>query len=170
MATMDRLLFPVTLGAILGCALIAGLFFVFSVAIMKAFSVLPPEKGIAAMQSINTNILNPLFLTVFMGTVVVCLAALVFAILHWREPGSAYLLAGAILYLVGAFLVTAIVNVPMNNALATVKPDSPEAVSVWNRYLTNWTAWNHVRTVASALATLSFALALYHRAAAAHAS
>jgi uncharacterized membrane protein len=111
MATMDKLLFPVTLGAILGCGLIAGLFFVFSVAVMRAFAALPPEKGIAAMQSINTTILNPVFLTVFMGTVVACLGALVFAILRWRDPGSAYLLVGAVLYVVGAFLVTAIFNI-----------------------------------------------------------
>jgi len=52
-------------------------------------------------------------------------------------------------------------NVPMNEALETVEPESVEAANLWTRYLTNWTAWNHVRTVASFLGAVSFILALW---------
>ncbi len=58
--------FPITLCALLGCGLMAGLFFAFSVCVMKALAQLPPEKGIAAMQSINVTILNPVFFVVFL--------------------------------------------------------------------------------------------------------
>ncbi|PTR10630.1 hypothetical protein C8R32_101160 [Nitrosospira sp. Nsp5] len=65
--TLDELLFPLTFLAVLGCGLMAGLFFVFSNSVMKVLARLHPESGIAAMQSINIVIINPLFLTVFLG-------------------------------------------------------------------------------------------------------
>ena len=37
---------------------------------MQALARLPPAQGIAAMQSINVVVINPLFLTVFLGTAV----------------------------------------------------------------------------------------------------
>ena len=52
--------------AALGCALMAGLFFSFSVAVMGALARIQPPEGIRAMQSINRVILNPLFLGVFL--------------------------------------------------------------------------------------------------------
>jgi len=61
-------LFFLPLLTLLGCGLMAGLFFIFSVCIMKALGQLPPEKGIAAMQFINVVIVNPLFMLVFLGT------------------------------------------------------------------------------------------------------
>lgn len=151
---------PTTLGAVLGCGLMAGLFFIFSVCIMRALGQLPAEKGIAAMQSINVVILNPLFLSVFMGTALLCVYSLVVALMNWNAPAARYLLAGSLCYLIGVILVTGMFNVPLNDALAAVKPQSEEGARLWANYLTTWTLWNHVRTVASILATALFALAL----------
>ena len=72
MATVDRLLFALTLVAALGCGLMAGLFFAFSVSVMKALARLPSAEGIAAMQSINVAIINPVFLAAFFGTAAAC--------------------------------------------------------------------------------------------------
>lgn len=163
MTVFDKLLFPVTLAAVLGSGLIAGLFFAFSAFVMKALARLPAEQGIAAMRAINSAILNPLFFTVFFGTAAASLFAIVFAVLHRNAPHAAYLLAGGILYLAGSFLVTAVFNVPLNNALAAVAPESEEGARVWTRYVANWTAWNHVRTLATLAAAAAFALALSHR-------
>ena len=66
MAIVDGFLFTLTFVTALGCGLIAGLFFVFSVAVMQALARLPAAGGIAAMQSINSAMLNPLFLPVFL--------------------------------------------------------------------------------------------------------
>jgi uncharacterized membrane protein len=60
--------FVFTLVAALGCGLMAGLFFAFSVAVMKVLARLPSAEVIAAMQAINVAIINPVFLTVFFGT------------------------------------------------------------------------------------------------------
>jgi uncharacterized membrane protein len=51
-------------------------------------------------------------------------------------------------------------NVPRNDALATVRADSAEGASLWAKYLTGWTAWNHVRMVAALLAATLFTIAL----------
>jgi uncharacterized membrane protein len=75
---------------------------------------------------------------------------------------AAYLLTGALLYLVGAILVTIACNVPLNDALATVDPSSASAGRVWTNYLKSWTSWNHVRTIAALAAAVSFTMALCH--------
>ncbi len=58
-------------------------------------------------------------------------------------------LAGCLLYLV-MIVVTAAYHVPHNDALALVDPDSAGAGTAWRHYLSSWTAWNHVRTLACA--------------------
>jgi uncharacterized membrane protein len=149
-----------TLLAALGSGLIAGFFLAFSATVMWALERQPPPAGIAAMQTINVVVLNPIFLGIFFGTAILSLGLDIVALLRWPEPGSAYLLAGSLLYFIGTFLVTLIFNVPLNNALAAIKPDSAEGNAVWTHYLRVWTAWNHVRTVAPLAAAACFILAL----------
>ena len=116
--------------------------------------------GISAMQSINVVIVNPLFLVVFFGTAALSILLAIVALVRLSEPGALYILAGGLIYLAGSILVTMVFNVPLNNALAAVKPDSAEGESFWRRYLSVWTAWNHARTVACLAACASFILAL----------
>lgn len=146
--------------AALGSALVAGIFFAFSAFVMKALGKLPPAQGIAAMQSINVVVLNPWFFAAFFGTAAICVVLAVFALLEWSEGGAAFLLAGSALYLLGCILVTMACNVPLNNALAAAKPDTAEGAATWERYLSVWTVWNHVRTAASLLAAACFVLVL----------
>jgi uncharacterized membrane protein len=160
MATLEEFLPTLTLLAALGSGLIAGVFFAFSSFVMKALSRIPAAEGIAAMQSINVVVLNPVFLSVFVGTAAACLIAIVFAWLRWNQPGAGYLLAGGLLYLIGTFLVTVAFNVPRNDVLAAVAPVDPESAKLWAGYVSSWTAWNHVRTVAALAAAASFSLAL----------
>ena len=47
-------------------------------------------------------------------------------------------------------------NVPLNNRLAKVAPDSAEGELLWQEYLSVWTTWNHVRTVGCTAAAGSF--------------
>ena len=76
------------------------------------------------------------------------------------QPGALYLLAGALLYLIGTIFVTIAFNVPLNNRLASVNAKSAEGAKVWSNYLSAWTTWNHVRTAASLAAAAAFILAL----------
>ena len=50
-------------------------------------------------------------------------------------------------------------NVPRNEALA--RQDASEAVQRWRRYVAEWTAWNHVRTLAAVVAAALLVLAVF---------
>jgi uncharacterized membrane protein len=158
--TVDDLLFALTLVAALGSGLIAGTFFAFSSFVMRALARLPSAEGITAMQSINLVVINPVFLGVFVGTAAACVIAIAATLARWNNPASIYVVIAGVLYLVGCFLVTIAFNVPRNNVLAKIQPDDTDAAKVWGDYIAGWTAWNHVRTVASLAAAASFILAL----------
>ena len=158
MVIIDNLRFPLTLFTALGCGLVAGVFFAFSTFVMNALARLQPKEGIIAMQSINITAINPLFMVALFGTAVACIFLAVSSVLKWHQPSAAYLLIGSLLYLIGTVLVTIAFNVPLNDALAIAKPDSTEGANLWARYLTNWTFWNHVRTIAALAAALTLAL------------
>lgn len=149
--------------AALGTGLIAGVFFAFSSFVMRALSRTPPDQGIAAMQSINIAVINPVFLGVFLGTAILCAILAIISITRWNESGSAYSLIGAVLYIAGTFLVTMLFNIPLNNALAAADPDSANGLDIWKNYLNIWTAWNHVRTVAALAATALFIISMADR-------
>jgi uncharacterized membrane protein len=146
--------------AALGCGLMAGLFFAFSVSVMRALARLPSAEGIAAMQSINVAIINPVFLAAFFGTAAACVLVLIASLLRWHDPGAVYPLIAAALYLVGTFGVTMVFNVPRNRALASVAPANAASASLWTDYLSKWTAWNHIRAAAALAAAASLTLAL----------
>jgi uncharacterized membrane protein len=147
----------------IGCAVMAGVFFAFSTSVMTALGKVPGPSGIAVMQSINLAIVNPLFLGVFLGTGITCFVAIVACLMHWSLPGMPWMAGGAVLYLGGSFLVTMLCNVPRNNVVAQLDPAEPEAIAIWRDYLTTWTAWNHVRTVASLAASVAFVLRAFLR-------
>lgn len=156
---IDALIPGATLVATVGSGLMAGLFFAFSVAVMPALGRLEPAAGAAAMQSINSAILNPVFGVVFGGTTVLCILLAVAAPFS-AQHGTGWIVVGAVLHVVGSFLVTVALNVPLNNRLAAVDPDAAVAAGTWSEYLVRWTAWNHVRTVLCAASTTVLALAV----------
>jgi uncharacterized membrane protein len=140
--------------ALLGSALIGGIFFAFSSFIMKALARLPTSEGMAAMQSINVVVLNPVFLAVFMGTTVISLLVLIVAISGWGMPAAPYFMLGALLYIVGTFIVTGVGNVPLNNQLASIAATDPAASDIWKHYLKRWTQLNTLRTFCAMAAAI----------------
>jgi uncharacterized membrane protein len=150
----NQMLFsPLRLLAAIGCGLIGGVFFAFSTFVMQALAQQPPAQGIAVMQAINIKVINPLFMTAFLGTAVACLFLAIVAGLNWRQPHAIDLLVGSLFYLLGTFGVTIGFNVPLNESLALVQPDSAAGATLWATYLSRWTFWNHVRTLAAVAAT-----------------
>lgn len=160
MGSLNEVVFALTLVAALGCGLVGGVFFAFSTFVMKALGRVPPETGIGVMQSINVTVLTPWFMGVFFGTGIACALALIHSLYHWGETGTLLRFAGGALYLAGSILVTIVFNVPRNNQLAAVSPEDPDSAERWVSYVSSWTAWNHVRTVASFAAAALFGVAL----------
>ncbi|MBR1232884.1 DUF1772 domain-containing protein [Bradyrhizobium sp. AUGA SZCCT0182] len=108
------------------------------------------------MNVINAVIVQSLFIPLFLGATVASLLLAVAGGLRWGEPGATAMLAGCVLYVIGMFVCTAVVDVPLSNALATVDPASTEAAPLRARSLPDWTLWNHVRTIASTVACALF--------------
>ena len=150
----------ITLLACIGAGTIGGVFFAFSTFVMKALLQVPASHGVAAMQHINVVVLNPLFLGVFVGTAAVEAGCAVWSLSSWHASRSVLVLAAALLYVLGTFLVTMKCNVPMNNRLARLDPGSPEAAAFWPTYVREWSIWNHIRSAAALLSSACSAAAL----------
>lgn len=144
----------------LGCGVMAGVYFAFSTFIMTSLGRLDQAAGIAAMNAINVDIVRSLFMPLFLGTTMAGAALVVMGALRLSEPGAVSMIAAGSLYVLGMFVVTMVFNVPMNDALAAVQPSAPEAGAVWTSYLKDWVFWNHVRTIASVVASALFIAAL----------
>lgn len=141
----------------IGAATVGGVFFAFSSFVMKALAQLPPEQGVAAMQRINIVVINPWFMGLFGGTLLLSIACVAVSLMAWQPM----LLAAGLLYALGTFGVTGALNVPRNERLARMDAASPEAAAYWPVYVREWTFWNHVRTVAALASAACAALVWY---------
>ena len=141
----------------------AGLFYAFSVSVMPGLDRSKPDAAIQTMQSINRAIQNPVFLVSFLGAPVAAAAtgALLLTLGHTRAAILSFLAAAA--YLLGALAPTAIVNIPMNNALdaTTVPADVNQAAGVWSDYSGRWTRWNTLRAVSCTISLLFAGYSLF---------
>jgi uncharacterized membrane protein len=148
--------------ALMMTAAIFGFFYAWVCSTLWGLDTLPPVRAIEAMQAMNESVRNPVFFPAFFLTPVALVAASV-AAWHASQSGPARQFAiAAAVYLVGGIGVTAMVNVPMNQALATI--DAPTAardgVNIWQDYSGRWQFWNTVRTLASGLSVLMCGIAL----------
>ena len=158
---MDRLAFgPLTgrmmrtltiLGAV-GCAAMGGVFFAFSAFVMPALKRLPPSEGLSAMQSINVTAVRPALMTGLFGTAAVCVVLIVRGAMAWGDRRAVLLVVGGAVYLVGVIGLTIAYHVPLNDSLAKLDPQAAASADEWTRYLREWTAANHVRALAGAIA------------------
>lgn len=131
----------ITLIAAAASGLMAGVFFAFSTAVMPGLADLPAADARAAMLRMNVRIQNPLFLLIFSGNAVLC------GIEVFRGH-----YVGGLLYIVGSFVLTMTINVPMNNRLERTDD------AYWPEYLRRWTPWNHVRGLACLASTVTLLL------------
>ena len=159
---VTTLALSILISAALGSGMMAGLFCAFSNFVMRALSRLPPTRAISAMQSINEVIVRPAFLIVFLGTSVACALAFGLGWEHLSKDTLAYVAAGGAIYALGSIAVTIAFNVPLNNRLAAVVPESEEGAKIWQVYLTKWTRWNNVRSISTIVSTILLLLAVLH--------
>lgn len=146
-------------GAI-GCGIMAGVYFTFSAFVMKSLASIGASAGIAAMQSINDVILRSAFMPLFFGTSLAAAAAVLLYAMNPDFSGGIWMALAGGIYFAGMFLCTVFFNVPLNNKLKATDPASSEGAEVWIMYLRVWTRWNHVRTIASTVASAFFIRAI----------
>jgi uncharacterized membrane protein len=154
------------LGAALTMGLVAGVFVLYAHTIMPGLKRTDDRTFVTAFQSLDRAIINPWFMGgAFLGAIVLTVAALLTNL--GRDP-LPWVAAALLLYLI-AVVVTAAVNVPLNDALkAAGDPDRIDDLArVRERFgEARWAAWNVVRavTATSAFALLLWALVVHGRA------
>src|ERR671937_2871651 len=99
-----------------------GMMYVFSTFVMRGLYRTSPVDAITAMRGMNAEAnANPAFLLGYFGATILALVVGVIAVIQLRQPGSWWVLVGAIFTILGA-VITMAFNVPLNNHLDTVNP------------------------------------------------
>jgi len=133
-------------------ALIAGLFYAYSCSVVLGLGKLSDAEYLKSMQSINREILNPVFFMSFMGTAV--LLPVTTFLFRGQQPAFLFLLLASAAYLIGVFAVTIAGNVPMNDMLDKfdVNGSTADAISQMRGNFENrWNFLNNIRTVFSVI-------------------
>lgn len=142
--------------AALTTGIMSGFFYAYSSSVTLGLGRLPDAQYVAAMQEINASVRNGLFAFGFFGAVLFLLLTL---LLHARRPLSGRFLLVALacaLYVGGGLLLTVLVNVPLNEELASVSGGSASALADARAgYEDAWNFWNGVRALCSSLALLA---------------
>ena len=141
------------IAATLTTGLIAGFFYAYACSVTLGLARLSDEQYVEAMQAINATVRNGLFAFSFFGAVLALLVALAAHAPRPRSRSFLLIALAAVLYIGGGFMVTFLVNVPMNEELARVGDLGPAALAQARaEYEGPWNLWNGVRTVFSSLA------------------
>ncbi len=149
--------------------LMAGVFAIYANAIMPGLRRTDDRTFVGAFQSIDGAIINPLFLSAFVGALVFTGLAAALLLGEDVRPVLPWTVAALLLYL-ATFVITVRVNVPLNDGIkAAGAPDQiADLVSVREQFNeTRWIRWNLVRTwtTTAAFGCLVWALVLLGRAA-----
>ncbi|MEO0637780.1 MAG: anthrone oxygenase family protein [Pseudomonadota bacterium] len=136
--------------ALVAVAAVAGFFYAYSSSVMVGLNASTPEVALKAMQGINAEVRNPIFALSFFGSAILLPAATALLVVQGSRKAALPLGAASAVYILGGFMLTMVINVPMNEALAVVDVDAlPDPAAAWADYAEPWTFWNHVRTVLS---------------------
>ncbi len=149
-----------TIVALIGAGLNAGVFFSFSTFTMRGLKRLAPAAGASAMQEINREAPKPPLMLLMFGTAVLSIALMVNAAQSLDETVSVYHLVAGGLFVVGVVFMTGLYHVPRNNRLDRLDPASSQGTRYWEIYLHQWVRMNHVRTIAPAGTTALLAVSL----------
>lgn len=159
---MTHVTTPLALLSLILAAALFGFFYAWVCSTMWGLDAADPRVAIEAMQAMNASVRNAVFAPAFFGTSVLLLITTL--CLRMAEQPAASLWFGIATLLV-AFLgvvLTMVINVPMNEALAEVSvPDDIDAArEIWMDYSPRWQFWNQMRTLATGVAVLCIGIGL----------
>lgn len=143
---------------------IFGFFFAWAFSVMWGLDSSEPIVAISAMQAINVNVRNPIFALAFFGTPVLLILTTLVARLDGESLSARLFGLGVLVYVLGVIIPTFMVNVPLNETLASVEMplEAVRAGEVWSAYSSSWKQSNVARTLASGLSLLLVGLAIFH--------
>ena len=140
-------------------ALLSGVFLGFSDFIMRGLAQAPAGAGSAGMVGLNRTVYRSVFMILFMGFLPVSFGLAAWAVWQWNGMATGLVATGALIYLAGVFVVTGVGNVPLNKQLDGLAKQGDARAAFWPRYVDRWTALNHIRSAASALAAALWLIA-----------
>ena len=157
MSTEGMFQIAVILAALL-CSLVAGFLFAFAVVVMPGIGSLDDRAFIRAFQVMDRVIQNnqPLFMVVWIGSVVSLIASVVLGIRHLDGVGRLLITFSALGYLFCVQLPTVTINVPLNNKLQMLDAGAmteTEQKAARQAFEPSWNRWNSFRTVFACLAS-----------------
>lgn len=140
-------------------ALMAGFFFSYSISVSLGLGKLSDKEFLNAMQNINKEVQNPIFFICFFGALSMLFIS---CFLQSYQNSFTFLIVATLVYLLGVFFVTVLVNVPLNNKLDLFDISNSTEITakqMRNVFEKRWNFWNNLRTVASILSLLFVILA-----------
>ncbi len=143
--------------AIISSGLTAGFFWGWGVSSIPGLARVSDRTYVDAMQTINRAILNPMFLLVFAGSVVILVLAAIAAFAAGDDRRGWWLTGSAVVYTFGVFGITAGGNVPLNNALDrfdTGRADDAAYATARKSYEGPWNRLHFVRSTLAVVALL----------------
>ena len=148
------------------CSLVSGFLFAFAVVVMPGIRDLNDKEFIRAFQVMDGVIQNnqPLFMLVWIGSVVALLSSVVLGIGQMDGTGHLLITCAAIVYLFGVQLPTIVINIPLNNRLRTYDVDNINETAhkkAREEFELRWNRWNLSRTVFSSLASVLLMILLF---------
>ena len=144
--TLESLRSPLLITAALTAGLQAGTYYTWASGVMPGLARVDDRTFVHAVQQMNLAIVNPVFMTSFLGAPLAAIAAG----LAVHGPARPWVVAGAGLA-VATVAITVAGNVPLNNALEAAGPvDSiADLAGVRDRFESRWVALNVMRALTS---------------------
>ena len=130
----------VLVAALVAAGLIAGLFYAYACSVMPGIGRGDDKTFVEAMRGINVAIVNPVFLLTFLG------APLLAGVAIFLDPGPRPWVIAGFACLAAMVVITAVVNIPLNNALDSGGDDY---AAVRADFEAVWVRWNVLRAVVS---------------------
>ena len=114
----------------------------FWVWVAESPSALSMTTYVESFQATNRAIALPIAITGSLGF----LLAIVAVALSWRDWPTVYLLGAAVPLLAASVLITTLINIPINDQIATWHASTPPAN--WMQIRDRWWSWHIIRATA----------------------
>ena len=144
--------------AILLTGLSAGLFYAWQVSVIPGTKLTQDYTYIETMQKINRAIINPPFMLIFLGSLLIQILSV---ILYWNTEMSLWLILSATLvYGAGTVIITGLGNVPLNDALDELQLNDLSKEEISKERHDYEVPWNRLHLIRTIFSVISFMLLL----------
>ena len=153
---MNTAFTPVLVAATVASGLQAGTYYTWATGVMPGLARVDDRTFVHAMQQMNVAIVNPVFMATFVGAPVLAAVAAASAPTSSRP----WVVAG-LACAVATVAITAVANVPLNNALDAAGDIGriADVAGVREAFETGWVRWNVARAITSTASLTALAWA-----------